>query len=250
MANVQQGFGNSPADAYFSIPPVTRYFATACLALTTLVNFKLISPYLIYLSWSHILKLQVWRLVSPFLFLGGFSFRFLIQLIWLVTYGRTLESSTFQFSTPDFVYMFMFGMGCMLAASLIPFFKFPFLASPLIFMLIYVWSRNFPTASVSIMGLVSVEAFYVPFAFLGISLISGNDWLSDVLGILAGHLYYTLKVLLPAQGRQSLLETPQFVKNLVFASGIGTVNPREINPTNPGQAGFRAFRGRGQRLAG
>lgn len=59
MANVQQGFGNSPADAYFSIPPVTRYFATACIALTTLVNFKLISPYLIYLSWSHILKLQV-----------------------------------------------------------------------------------------------------------------------------------------------------------------------------------------------
>ena len=126
MANVQQGFGNSPADAYFSIPPVTRYFATACLALTTLVNFKLISPYLIYLSWSHILKLQVgtrhatsagrrrstaetyvcriackilylealyisdsdkllqvWRLISPFFFLGGFSFRFLIQLIWL-----------------------------------------------------------------------------------------------------------------------------------------------------------------------
>jgi len=59
MANVQQGFGNSPADAYYSIPPVTRYFATACLALTTLVNFKLISPYLIYLSWSHIFKLQV-----------------------------------------------------------------------------------------------------------------------------------------------------------------------------------------------
>lgn len=59
MANVQRGFGNSPADAYYSIPPVTRYFATACLALTTLVNFKLISPYLIYLSWSHILKLQV-----------------------------------------------------------------------------------------------------------------------------------------------------------------------------------------------
>ena len=40
---------------------------------------------------------------------------------------------------------------------MIPFFKFPFLASPLIFMLIYVWSRNFPTASVSIMGLVSVK---------------------------------------------------------------------------------------------
>lgn len=31
-----------------------------------------------------------------------------------VTYGRTLETSTFQFSTPDFVYMLMFGMACML----------------------------------------------------------------------------------------------------------------------------------------
>ena len=62
--------------------------------------------------------------------------------------------------------------------------------------------------------------------------------------------YYTLKVLLPAQGRQSWVETPQFVKSMVFASGIGTVNPREIDATNPAQAGFRAFRGRGQRLAG
>ena len=59
MANVQQGFGNSPADAYFSIPPVTRYWATACLALTTLVNFRLISPFLIYLSWPDVFKLQV-----------------------------------------------------------------------------------------------------------------------------------------------------------------------------------------------
>ena len=59
MANVQQGFGNSPADAYFSIPPITRYFATACVTTTALTSFKLISPYLLYLSWSHIFKLQV-----------------------------------------------------------------------------------------------------------------------------------------------------------------------------------------------
>jgi len=37
-----------------------------------------------------------------------------------VTYGRTLESSTFQFSTPDFVYMLIFGMGCMLVSSMVP----------------------------------------------------------------------------------------------------------------------------------
>ena len=47
------------------------------------------------------------------------------------------------------------------AASLVPFFNFYFLASPLIFMLVYVWSRNFPSASVSIMGFFSVEVCYV-----------------------------------------------------------------------------------------
>lgn len=74
--------------------------------------------------------------------------------------------------------------------------------------------------------------------------VDGGLWRS------VGCRYYTLKVLMPAQGRPSLLETPWWVKRMVFASGIGTVNPREINPDNPARPGFRAFRGRGQRLAG
>ena len=40
---------------------------------------------------------------------------------WLaarVTYGKTIESSTFQFSTPDFLYMLMFGAACMLVRYL------------------------------------------------------------------------------------------------------------------------------------
>ncbi len=47
---------------------------------------------------------------------------------------------------------------------------------------------NFPTGSVSIMGLVSLQAFYLPFAMLALSLVMGGDWMSDLLGILAGHL--------------------------------------------------------------
>ena len=46
------------------------------------------------------------------------SWCFTSDLPCRVTYGRTLESSTFQFSTPDFVYMFIFGMGCMLVSRL------------------------------------------------------------------------------------------------------------------------------------
>ena len=38
------------------------------------------------------------------------------------------------------------------------------------------------------MGLVSLQAFYLPFAMLALSLVMGGDWMSDLLGILAGHL--------------------------------------------------------------
>ena len=62
--------------------------------------------------------------------------------------------------------------------------------------------------------------------------------------------YYTLKVLMPAQGRQCLLETPDIVKRLCYRYGIGTVNAQEVNPTNPAQPTFAAFRGRRQRLGG
>ena len=63
-----------------------------------------------------------------------------------------------------------------------------FLGPSLIFMLTYVWSRNFPTGNVSLMGLANIQAFYLPFALMGLSLVMGGDWMSDLLGILAGHL--------------------------------------------------------------
>lgn len=63
-----------------------------------------------------------------------------------------------------------------------------------IFMLTYVWSRNFPTSNVSLMGLVSIQAFYLPFALMALSLAMGGDWISDLLGIVVGHLCAPLLV--------------------------------------------------------
>lgn len=39
----------------------------------------------------------------------------------------------------------------------VPFFKSFFLGPSLVFMLLYVWSREFPTSTVSIMGLVNLQ---------------------------------------------------------------------------------------------
>lgn len=39
-----------------------------------------------------------------------------------------------------------------------------------------------------VMRQVTLQAFWLPFAMLALSLVMGGSWLSDALGILAGHL--------------------------------------------------------------
>ena len=42
----------------------------------------------------------------------------------------------------------------------------PFLSSSLVFMLLYLWSRENPNANTSIMGLVTLKAFYLPWGMM------------------------------------------------------------------------------------
>ncbi|CAN6880261.1 unnamed protein product, partial [Brassica oleracea] len=78
----------------------------------------------------------------------------------------------------------------------------------LVFMLLYLWSREFPNANISLYGLVNLKvlkAFYLPWAMLAL----------DLLGIIAGHLYYFLTVLHPLATGKNYLKTPKWVNKLV-----------------------------------
>lgn len=45
--------------------------------------------------------------------------------------------------------------------SIIPIFSSPFLGISLVFMLLYLWSREFPTAKINLYGLVTLKVFYL-----------------------------------------------------------------------------------------
>ncbi|OIT03637.1 derlin-1, partial [Nicotiana attenuata] len=126
-------------------------------------------------------------------------------------YGVQLESGPFQRRTADFLWMMIFGALTLLALSLIPFFRSPFLGISLVFMLLYIWSREFPNANINIYGLVTLKAFYLPWAMLGLDVIFGSPIMPDLLGIIAGHLYYFLTVLHPLATGKNFLKTPIWV---------------------------------------
>lgn len=188
---------------------------------------------------------QVWRLVTSWVFLGPFGMKFLFEMIWLLQYGNILETQTFAFAPADMVAMLLFGAVTLTVVSLaVPSLGLFFVASPLVFMLLYVYSRNFPDQRSSIMGLFQVQSFYLPFAFLGITIIMGGNPIFDIAGIVVGHLWWFLTELYPAQGGRNFLETPEWLKQAVANLGVGPP-PR---PTDSTPSGFAAFRGSGRRL--
>jgi hypothetical protein len=68
-------------EMYMQVPLVTRTWLTGVVAVTVGAHFGLVPLYNLNLSFEHIFtKLQVWRLVTSFLFLGPLDLSWLINL--------------------------------------------------------------------------------------------------------------------------------------------------------------------------
>lgn len=61
-----------------------------------------------------------------------------------------------------------------------------------------------------------VQGFYLPWAMLALDLIFGAPLMPDILGMVAGHLYYFLTVLHPLAGGKYIFKTPLWVYPCFF----------------------------------
>ncbi|XP_010914944.1 derlin-1 [Elaeis guineensis] len=238
---------STPAEFYNSLPPISKAYGTLCLLTTAAYQLGILSPESIALFYPFVVsRFQVWRLLTNFFFLGKFSINFGIRLLMIARYGVQLERGPFDKRTADFLWMMMFGAFSLLALSAIPPLWSPFLGISLVFMLLYVWSREFPDAQINIYGLVTLKAFYLPWVMLSLDVIFGSPLMPDLLGIVAGHLYYFLTVLHPLAGGKNILKTPNWVHRVVARWAIRSPAFSSARP-NDTTAGV-AFRGRSYRL--
>ncbi|XP_034710262.1 derlin-1.1-like [Vitis riparia] len=238
----------TPAEYFRSLPPVSKIYGVACLLTTTAYSLQLYSRGNIALSYELVFKrFQVWRLVTNFFFLGPFSFAFAFRLLIIARYGVSLERGPFDKRTADYVWMLISGALSLLVMAAVPYLLSEFMGASLVFMIVYVWGREFPNAQIDFYGLVSFKGFYLPWIYLALDLLLGNRLMPDILGMVAGHLYYFLTVLHPLAGGKNILKTPLWVHKLVALWGKGTqVNSPVQQDPNAGVA----FRGRSYRLNG
>lgn len=199
---------------YLQMPIITRAYTTACVLTTLVVQLDLVSPFQLYFNPILILKGQVWRLLTTFLFFGTVGFTFLFNLIFTFRYCRMLEEGSFRGRTADFFMMFVFGGCSMIFLGL--FVNLLFLGQAFTIMLVYVWSRRNPFITMNFFGLINFQAPFLPWVLLGFSVLLGNAIWVDLIGMVVGHMYYFMEDVFPnKEGGFRLLQTPQFLKVLL-----------------------------------
>lgn len=236
--NVNQIDDTGGPQAWFkALPLVTRYWFGAALFATCAGNFGFISPMKMIYIWDNVWEnFEIWRFLTPFLFVGKFDFNTLMCLYMLQSFSNRYETEPYNTGagggTADYIFAMMFGCATILATypimgMILP--VPPMFARTLMFFVLYTWSKRHPTAPASIWG-VELKAIHLPFAYVVLNVLMGGMY-SDLLhGIAVGHLFYFLVDVVPIVYGKDVLHTPQF---LIDQLGVGAY----VAPAAPAAGG-------------
>jgi len=98
------------------------------------------------------------------------------------------------------------------------------------------------------------KARYLPWALFGMNFLLGGGGMSELVGILVGHLYYFVMMKYPAEQGVTLLRTPQILYSLIPNQQAAPYTPadrytRPAAASTPGPAAPTGYNwGRGRRL--
>jgi len=234
--------GEGPEAWYRSLPVITRAYMTAAFATTVLVQTELLPPTLLYLDFDLVLgKLELWRLLTNLCFFGGLSLPFVFSMFFLVRYGKELEVKRFEGRAADFLWCLAI-CSLMMTAVAYALGNQPFLASSMLSVIVYLWSREHAEQVLSIFGLFNVQAFYFPWVLCAIRVLMGGSAVPDLIGIFAGHVYYFLE---DVQGYR--LRAPLFLSDALDTPVTGVARAAAANRN---AFGGHQWGGGGNRLGG
>lgn len=214
------------------MPVCTRWWTTATIATSVLVQCRVITPFQLFYSfravfvknqvydYEHsidcpgriamlILEQQYWRLLTTFLYFGPLSLDLLFHVFFLQRYSRLLEESSGR-SPAHFSWLLVYATTLLLALS--PMLSIPFLGSALSSSLVYIWSRRNPETRLSFLGLLVFTAPYLPWVLMAFSLVlHGTVPKDEICGVIAGHSMclgngYVLQITLTGGGSMVLFQ--------------------------------------------
>lgn len=180
------GNGNPLEQWFFEMPVCTRWWMTAVVSASLLVQCRLINPFQLFYSVRTVfVRSQYWRLLTTFLYFGPLNLDLLYHIFFLQRYSRLLEESSGR-NPAHFSWLLVFASSALLVLA--PVLGMAFLGSALSSTLIYIWSRKNPDTMLSFLGLLVFKAPYLPWVLLAFSLVMhGTVPKDEMCGIVVGH---------------------------------------------------------------
>ena len=110
------------------------------------------------------------------------------------------------------------------------------LAQQLLLAFIYIDSKREPQKMINLYFLPIKNAFY-PYALIVFNIVSGAGIYDNIIGIIAGNIYYFLTDVLPVQKNLNILKTPKFLVDLLEKYYYSRLTYENVNTGNDNQGG-------------
>lgn len=217
----------SPQDWFRDIPIITKILLVSTFLSGALVTFKMIAPMSLVYIWPMVYeRFEIWRLFTAAAFAGGFSFNFLIHCYMLYQNSLRYEMNAYNTgargTSADFLWMILCSLAVLWILGYV--FEIAVFSEPLLFVIMYVWSRREPEAQANIFGF-KFKAIYLPWMYVALRLLMGNPIVGPLVGIATGskqkYCYCIVSYL-------------NFVRTCILLLGCGSARvPRIRHRTHP-----------------
>lgn len=203
--------GDDLQNWFQQIPLVTKTLVTGTLLVGAGTSFGFVAADKLLFVWPLIrYKFQVWRLITPFLFAGPFSFNFAMHAYVLYENCRRYENIAFDTggggSSSDFLWMVGISMSVLVIVAYV--FDMVVMSESLLYVVMYVWSRRESEARVNIFGF-KFQALFLPWVYVAIRMLMGGSITMPLIGIAVGHFYFFLVEVLPHSHGVQVIQTPR-----------------------------------------
>lgn len=173
-----------PLDWFFEVPLVTRIWTCSIALSSILEQCNLVSKLQLMYNYRKVFEQhEYWRLITTFFYFGELNINLIFYVFFVARYSRMLEESFYQNRSKEYMWiLFLSGALLIVIASFTSNLSFlgPYLSS----CLIYLWARRNPQVQLSLLGLFTFSAPYLPWVMTVFS--AGTNKTSNVKGQLVG----------------------------------------------------------------
>jgi Derlin-2/3 len=133
------------------VPPLTRYMVGGTFLISLLCTYKILNPYHVVLVYEDVFKrLQLWRLITTFLFAGTFGPSFLFAILMLYFTCQQVDEY-FKTKPAELLTLLFFNALCVMIFSAL-YGNSIVLHGSFVFSLIYTMCKLTPDMMMSIWG--------------------------------------------------------------------------------------------------